>query len=268
MKKILYWVILVAIILVVGNLVLGNNNKKASQPTNTSNINNREVVDNNVLQDKKVLYALVFGQSNSGNYGDGKYTCQEPVYNWHDGKLYKAADPLLGTDGGGGSVWSRLGDKLIEQGLYDAVVFVPIGVGATAISEWSPGGKHHPALLKAIRDNPKINCIMWHQGESDTLAGTSEEEYYDKLQQLIQSIRNEGNNSPFYVSVATFHTGKTSIPIQNAQREIVDPSKNILQGPNTDNLIGDKYRRIEDYVHFTSEGLNNFANLWVNVLIN
>src|SRR2546425_3481295 len=62
-----------------------------------------------VLPARRIMVALVFGQSNSSNSGQTRRTARERVYNYYQGKLYLAQDPLLGADGDGGSVWTRLG---------------------------------------------------------------------------------------------------------------------------------------------------------------
>lgn len=224
----------------------------------------RESVDEAILHNKRVMIALVFGQSNSANYGAVKYTSKGAVYNRFDGKLYKAADPLLGADGTGGSVWTRLGDKIINSGKYDAVVFIPIGVGSTTVSDWAPGGKCYPLLTKAIKENHDITHIFWHQGESDNLAGTSEEDYTNKMNQIIDTIRREGIEAPIYISVASYILGKIDINVQNAQKKIVDYSKNILPGPNTD-LLEDRIG--DDNAHFTELGLDKFSDMWLNLIV-
>jgi len=53
---------------------------------------------------KRVMVALVFGQSNAANFGESPHKAREGVYNFYQGKLYAAQDPLLGADGNGGSV--------------------------------------------------------------------------------------------------------------------------------------------------------------------
>ena len=72
---------------------------------------------------------FTFGQSNSANYGQTTYTCKLEVYSWYNGRMAKAADPLPGAGGEKGSVWGRLGDKLIEAGMARKVLIVPVGVG-------------------------------------------------------------------------------------------------------------------------------------------
>src|SRR4029453_1370955 len=96
------------------------------------------------LRSKRVLTALAFGQSNSANFGENPRTAGEAVFNFHKGKLYAAQDPLLGADGAGGSVWTRLGDRLIATKRYDAVVWLTLGVGGSAITPWKKDGGFNP----------------------------------------------------------------------------------------------------------------------------
>jgi hypothetical protein len=99
---------------------------------------------------KRVMVALVFGQSGAANAGETPRIATRDVYNFYKGKLYRAQDPLLGATGNGGSVWTRLGDKLIERQFYDAVVFVPIAVAGSTISRWRPGGDLHKSMLTSF----------------------------------------------------------------------------------------------------------------------
>ncbi|XSC43585.1 hypothetical protein ACF1BQ_037650 [Bradyrhizobium sp. RDT10] len=73
------------------------------------------------------------GQSNAANYGTTRHAAREAVDNFDPatGKCFAAADPLLGTDGIGGSFATRLGDILVQAGRYDRVILVP-----------SPGAGH------------------------------------------------------------------------------------------------------------------------------
>jgi hypothetical protein len=56
---------------------------------------------------------LVLGQSNAANAGSEKYTspCAQ-TQNFYNGQLVPLSDPLLGSNGDGGSVWSRLGSAI------------------------------------------------------------------------------------------------------------------------------------------------------------
>lgn len=216
----------------------------------------------------RVMVALVFGQSNSANSGETPHKSRPGVYNFYKGKLYPAQDPLLGATGDGGSVWTRLGDQLVEKQYYDAIVFVPLGVGETAIARWKSDGDLHPAILQAIHDveaqGLTITHLLWHQGESDALLKTSKSTYKIMFLDMLLSIRKQGVNAPIYVSVAT--RCQKQLPdeqIRQAQQELVNPAQGIYGGPDTDKLgFGDRY----DGCHFSTEGLEKFAQLWLEKL--
>ena len=88
------------------------------------------------------MVALAFGQSHVANFGETPKTATQDVYNYYDGKFYRAQDPLLGTDGASESVWTKLGDKLIERNLYDAVVFIPLARNSTLEIRWRSSSAH------------------------------------------------------------------------------------------------------------------------------
>jgi hypothetical protein len=214
------------------------------------------------------MVALVFGQSNSANYGETPYKSRQSVHNFYKGKLYPAEDPLLGANGDGGSVWTRLGDKLIERKYYDAVVFVPIGVGGTEIARWKSDGDLHPALLQAIHDvgaqGLTLTHLLWHQGEADAHLKTSTSAYKTMFAAMLASIRKRGVKAPIYVSIATRCARQgPDEQIRQAQQELVNGAHGIYEGPDTDTLgLGDRY----DGCHFSDEGLEKFAQLWLEKL--
>src|SRR5947209_476712 len=80
---------------------------------------------------------LTFGQSNAANSGEERYAARGPVhvFNVFDMRFYRAVDPLPGASHDGGSVWGRVGDKLIDAGIARSVLVVPIAFGATYIKD-------------------------------------------------------------------------------------------------------------------------------------
>jgi len=217
------------------------------------------------LDDKRVMVAIVFGQSNSANYGESRKRSKEGVYNFYKGKLYRADDPLLGATGDQGSVWTRLGDRIIEEKLYDEVIFIPIGIGSTSIARWTIGGDLHSRIINAIsevtQNGLKVTHLLWHQGESDIK--TSKQEYKKMFMDMLYDIRSRGIKAPIYVSIATRCERSILNEIQEAQAELVDISSGIYPGPNTDGL-GFCYRY--DGCHFSDEGLEKYAELWMEKL--
>lgn len=227
-----------------------------------------QAVPREQLQGKKLMVALVFGQSNAANHGESPQAAGENVYTFYRGNVYRARDPLPGATGEGGSVWTRLGDRLLRELDYEAVIFVPIGVGGTAIEQWHPQGNLYPRIRQAIasvqQQQLEITHLLWHQGESDALKKTRKSEYQRLFREMLAAIRAQGVSAPIYVSVAT-RCGNLEgdEEIQQAQQELVDPQQKIYPGPNTDKL-GAPYRY--DGCHFSDRGLEKVAELWLQQL--
>jgi hypothetical protein len=216
----------------------------------------------------RVMVALVFGQSNAGNWGESRRIAGPRVYSFFRGRYERARDPLPGADGQGGSVWTRLGGKLIAAGLYDRVVFVPAAIGATEIAEWAPSGRLHQDLLRNVREARRARLVfthlLWHQGESDAALGTAAEDYQARFLALLAAIRALGVDAPAFVAVAT-RCGQypPNEAIRNAQRGLVNPALGIFAGPDTDQL-GPEYRY--DGCHFSDQGLDAHAQMWLEVI--
>lgn len=214
------------------------------------------------------MVALVFGQSNAANSGQRRGVGGPGVYNFHAGNLYEARDPLLGATGEGGSVWTRLGPRLLEDGPYDAVVFAPVAVGGTAIREWTVGGELHPRLLETVAELKRADLtpthLLWHQGEADNRAGTGGEVYQEMFLAMLGSLRDRGVRAPAYVSVATrCGASGPNETLQTVQRGLAEASLNIRAGPDTD-ALGLGYR--SDGCHFSAYGLERYADLWLEAL--
>ena len=104
------------------------------------------------------------------------YQAKSSVYNFNffDGKVYAAKDPLLGSSHDRSNLMTRLGDLLVERGNYQTVLLVPIAHGGTFISEWSPAGRMFPRIRATIErlrsQQTRITHILWQQGEAGVLA--------------------------------------------------------------------------------------------------
>lgn len=236
------------------------------------NVPRQEINCQKIPQDEKTMVVLVFGQSNGSNHGNVRGIAGKNVYSFYNGKCYPAEDPLPGADGLGGSIWTRLGDKIIKAGLYERVIFASIGIGGSKIKQWSPSGNLHSRILNTIDDlhnqNLKITHLFWTQGESDSLVIDSEvtpkniykKHFYD----LLNSIRQRGVEAPIYVNIATrCYESPGYREIQEAQQELVNPKLGIRAGINTD-ILGLKYRY--DGCHFSEKGLKKAAEMWQEVL--
>lgn len=216
----------------------------------------------------RTMVALVFGQSNAGNSGETAAGEFRGVYEFYRGRIYDARDPLLEASGGGGSIWMRLGARLIETGQYDTVVLVPLAVGVTGIERWAPGGNLHRWLLAVIANARAAGLtfthLLWQQGEADAMSATSPEIYTAQFDAMLNSIRAVGVDAPIFVAQSTIcgkHTGSQAL--RDAQASLASPTKGIYVGPNTDTL-GRSFRY--DGCHFGTDGLNRAAELWQKAL--
>ncbi len=221
-----------------------------------------------VLSGKKTFVLLTLGQSNAANHGETKRRSVESVFAFDKSKLYDAEDPLPGATGDGGSVWTRLGDRIVAAGKCDAVVLIALGVTGSAVSEWAPGGVHNVALRAAIADAERaglsLSHVLWHQGETDVVRGTSKVDYERAFLSLVADLRSARVTAPIYVAVATHyslpHSGTSVAAIQDAQRELgLRHSDGLFAGADTD-VIGNRDRY--DGTHFSNEGLKRAADLW------
>jgi hypothetical protein len=214
------------------------------------------------------------GQSNSANHGGPQQKAQDDRVsscNFQNGLWQHGDDPQPGASGGGGSPWALLGDHLVKK--YDAPVgFICLGVGSTPVSYWTPTGKGYPRLKQALQLAGMHGCraVLWHQGESDSIAGTSAENYAKMLGEAItQSRKDAGWDVPWGVALASFHPAKEATAERQAavvegQRKVIATVAGVFQGPETDTF----HTRglLKDSVHFNAQGLAAHAQGWADAL--
>lgn len=220
--------------------------------------------------DHDAAVILAMGQSNAANYGETRYRPVQPVFNfnWADDKCYRAEDPLLGSTGNRGSVWTRLGDALVETGRFKQVLIVPIGVGGSSVRDWA--GPDGPAA-RAVRASHTlgqfglhVTHVLWHQGEADY---EMHKEVYARLfARMTAYIRSNGINAPVFVATATICDNHGASQIREAQRELPFRIANVFAGPDTD-ALDSIYDRRDNLCHFSNRGLALHARLWRDVLL-
>jgi len=211
------------------------------------------------------IVAFAFGQSNAGNSLGEKFKAStNNVINYWDGKYYVASDPLLGSSGWAGSVWTLLGNKLVEEKLADQVILITSGLGGTSIEEWRPDG-HLSSILEAElrnikKDNISITYFFWHQGERDW--SLDPKKYEQGLIDLIKLTQSYFPNSKFFVSQASICNNESAPLLLQAQRNAAK-AHNAYLGPNTDKIgLFDRY----DRCHLSGRGAEIFAKQWVEVI--
>jgi Carbohydrate esterase, sialic acid-specific acetylesterase len=228
-------------------------------------------------QTDRTAMLLVLGQSNAANYGGRRFASKhgDKIVNFFDGQCYLAASPLLGSGGTMGEYWTELGNHLIESGKFDTVVIAPVAYPGSIVERWARGGDLNAVLVDTLSkikaDGYAITHVLWDQGETDYVLGTSEDAYRERLLSMIDTLRGEGVTAPVYLSIASkcFERGtrrhSADNPVVRAQLALSSGEGNIRRGVNTDALL-DGLDRYDD-CHIGGGGAEKVAQAWADILL-
>lgn len=212
---------------------------------------------------------ITAGQSNSANFGNPRQAAKDDRVGYFNGKSFvPAEDPIPGGCGSGGSVWPILGDQIAKSQRIP-VCFRSASLTWTQVKNWLPPDTElYKNLVTCAGEFEKdgVRAVLWHQGESDSLAKTSAETYCGRLKAVIESLNEDvGYGIPWFVARASFHPGSKA-----PEEEEVAKGQQLLwakgiarKGAVTDDL-GSEYR--SDGVHFNQLGLTTHAQRWFDAL--
>ena len=223
---------------------------------------------------ERTMVALVFGQSQAANQVQERFVGGKGVFNYLRGHCYQALDPLLGTGGDKGNVWTLVASDLVAQKQFDAVILVTIAIGGTSIAQWAPGGRLNEHLMDAVTAIAPVfpfTHVFIAQGETDFLSGTPPEDYFRKFAELITSLRQRGIAAPIFVAIesgfcdAAATPGRPGNPIAEAQKRTIATQEGVYFGADTDavNAPSDRY----DGCHLSGSGARKLAKLWTQAII-
>jgi hypothetical protein len=217
---------------------------------------------------------LILGQSNAANAGGQRFQSKAGtrIINFHAGKCFIAASPLLGSTLFYGEYWTLLGNKLVEANIFDTVVLVPAAFGRTEIAQWVPGGDLDRAFRQTISDmnlaGYRPSHVLWQQGEQDFFYGTDQATYESRFMAMLGTLRDKGITAPMFVSVATkcnvLRHYNAPNPIQRALRALPGKLPGVFPGVDTDALLTDLDRY--DDCHFSASGQHKVADAWFELL--
>ena len=211
---------------------------------------------------------ITYGQSNSTNHGQIGYEVESNVYMFYNNNTFIYRDPSLGGTGLDGSVWGMVGDKLIEQGVYDEVIFSNCGWGGKSINELKKGEifeyltENYTQLIEKFG---RVDGILFHQGESDNVEN-GDKYYYDSFVEFLENLESNKIQTKIYLSRVSYCGLRLkNDELTSVQNKLIDDFSNVLEGPNTD-LLTDKKYRLPDECHFSLEGYDKFSDMWVELL--
>jgi len=232
-----------------------------------------------LLRDPETAVFLVLGQSNAANHGDIPARTEQMNYalNFLDMSVTRANDPLPGCSGTGGSIWSRLGDRLLEEGLFRRVLFIPVSFGGTFVKDWTPDGAMDRRLALALSrlyqvagHTPlPVTAVFWMQGEAEAnLTTMSSGEYCGLLERVVARLRERCVFAPVFVAQTTHcdvpESGTNHPEIRKGQVAATKPDRGVLPGPDTDTvaMAGDRH----DGCHLSGLGMDKCAEKWLDAI--
>ncbi len=140
---------------------------------------------------------LMVGQSNMAGRGfikDVPLICNERIKVIRNGRWQIMMEPInydrpysgIGPAASFAAAWCRK-NKNEEIGL------IPCADGGTTLEDWSVDGplfKHAILQAKLAKQSSKLEGILWHQGESDSVSGLYKL-YNEKFTKIIDAFRQE-----------------------------------------------------------------------------
>jgi hypothetical protein len=237
---------------------------------------------------------FIFGQSNAGNFGDGRHKANKHGYAYAgNGICFQLNDPIAGGQGTDAGPWARLADKTMGGTGLDRmpianIIVIERAIGGSSVKAWMPGGSQNPYLIAQLQDaivhGLTPTRLFWIQGEADVgfLDGST---WAADFNAMLSSVRLLGAAAPIYVATATICNERGSenypatevlnrpadwyiwseagrIQIRKAQAAVVNGA-DVRRGPNLD-LIDISRRR--DGCHFGPRGLDDHAEAWFQIL--
>jgi len=105
-------------------------------------------------------------------------------------------------------------------------------------------------------------ALIWGQGESDALGGTSQAAYTTSLNQVIANAQACGMNGRIFITLESWNAGSTSANVRAAQAAVVTGA--VFQGGDMDTL--NATNRQVDNTHLNDAGAPSMATLERNAM--
>jgi len=140
---------------------------------------------------------LMVGQSNMAGRGflkDVPLICNEHIKVLRNGLWQIMTEPInydrpysgIGPAASFAAAWCRKNEN-------EEIGLIPCADGGTTLDDWSVDGplfKHAILQAKLAKQSSKLEGILWHQGESDSVSGLYKL-YHEKFAKIVESFRLE-----------------------------------------------------------------------------
>ena len=200
-----------------------------------------------------------------------------------------------------GTAWPVFANQIAAE--YNVpVAIIPVGCGGTTAAQWLPSDRSPASLGTAVCGSDVKNAgdlfqrlltgisvaggapraVLWHQGESDTYAATSTNDYVNTLVTMIGQMDYHSGQQTFFLANASYAPGNevdlatcagTGQPMTyQPQMDLVRAAQQQLwtwnwakPGPDTDPMWGSIYRypgAVGNCIHMNDNGLKTHGTLW------
>ncbi|UXH80159.1 sialate O-acetylesterase [Roseateles amylovorans] len=218
-----------------------------------------------LLHGEQPVVVLVMGQSNAANHAQPAREPAPPMPVLHDGGCGLSSAPLPGGTGTGGSLWPSVNQALNGRWQGHPIVWSVIAVDSSTIDEWampqSPLRQYWQMQVDRIKGTHwPVVAVLWQQGEADARDRTAMADYRDGLAALRAGVVARGIDAPWWVARSTHCPPHDGGQVREAVRQLlVIPDSGFVEGPDTDQIPAAE----RDGCHFTAQGVNDAAALWV-----
>ncbi|WP_338092655.1 sialate O-acetylesterase [Salipiger mangrovisoli] len=212
----------------------------------------------------RTVVLITGGQSNATNVVPSRHRSSGGVFTWFAGRCYPGSDPLLGTGGYDGSLWSLLADRLHER-ISRPVLLINGAVGGTQFSDWIDARSGYYAALQARVTEAGAagyvpSLILRHQGETDAAVLKDMAELQRDMTVLFQNLSRDMGGAEVYMFRATRCIGPGRVDgvpeVNAAQKRVAESLATVHLGLDTD-LLDREYRW--DTCHFNALGRAEIA---------
>lgn len=243
-----------------------------------SNITGKTLVPT-LVQGVSTLVLFGISQSNGINGAplDPGFTPATGVhnFNFYDGKMYAAVDPLLGAEttdqvtinAPGSHYMTKLGTLLKQAGAADRIILATISIGGAATTVWLGELKYR--IRYALRSLQQAgfhpDFVLQDFGESDNIENISAAVLTPRIRSIVSEFRVSGCEAPYFVAKVAKYQGATNdAQTRLGQENSWSAPLGIFAGPDLD-TIGNAYRAA-DQTHFIASGNTVKANMWFDTL--
>lgn len=196
----------------------------------SNDINSVTRIDNVGIGDVFVLA----GQSNADGQTANPQTYSHPTIKatmFKDGLWQELADPL---GAGNGNYFILVADA-VQNDQNVPVALIPTAQGSTAISSWQKGKTYYDRMIsRVLAAGVSPKAVLWHQGESDAIAGTSQATYNSLLDAMANDIKSDLGCPVMACKIHNVPVDETAV--NAAIAEAWEDNANVLQGPDFSDL--------------------------------